>query len=74
MKFALAFILCSYVADSCMPPIIYPVEFDSEYECLRTGYAESLFKIEQMGEYEVNTHRLYIKFGCYEAEQQEQET
>ena len=41
-------------------------EFDTEYECLMEGYKQSQLKIEQIGPYDVNTHRMYIKFGCYE--------
>ena len=50
MKLTLAFLLCSYVAESCLPPYIHPMEFDSEYD--------------------INTHRMYIKFGCYPSETQ----
>ena len=74
MKFSLALILCSYIVDSCIPPYIYPTQFDSEYECLKTGYTESLIKLEEIGELEVNSNRLYIKFACYEDEAQEQDT
>ena len=74
MKITLAFLLCSYIAETCLPPHIYEIEFDSEYDCLVVGYEESLNKIIEIGEKDINTHRMYIKFGCYEAEQQEQET
>ena len=65
MKITLAFLLCSYVAESCLPPYIYPMQFDNEYDCLLVGYSESLRKIEEIGPYDINTHRMYIKFGCY---------
>ena len=65
MKFTLAFLLCSYVAESCLPPYIHPIKFDNEYDCLVAGYTESLDKIKEIGEYDINTHRMYIKFGCY---------
>ena len=65
MKFTLAFLLCSYVAESCLPPHIHPIKFDNEYDCLVAGYTESLNKIKEIGEYDINTHRMYIKFGCY---------
>ena len=67
MKVALAFLLCSYVAEPCLPPHIYPVEFDSEYDCLLVGYSESLKKIEEIGPTDVNKYGMYIKFGCYES-------
>ena len=74
MKFALAFLLCSYVAETCLPPHVYELEFDNEYDCLVTGYEESLKKIQEIGEIDVNEHRMYIKFGCYELEPENQET
>jgi hypothetical protein len=30
------------------------------------GYSESLKQIEQIGRLDVNEHRMYIKFGCFE--------
>ena len=53
---------------------IYELEFDNEYDCLVTGYEESLKKIQEIGEIDVNEHRMYIKFGCYELEPENQET
>ena len=67
MKITLAFLLCSYVAESCLPPYIYPVEFDSEYDCMIAGYSESLKKIEEIGPEDVNNYSMYIKFGCYKS-------
>jgi len=74
MKFALAFLLCSYTAESCLTPLVYPTQFDTEYDCLVTGYSESLKQIETIGESDVNEHRMYIKFGCYEVESTEENT
>ena len=67
MKITLAFLLCSYVAESCLPPYIHPVEFDNEYDCMIAGYSESLKKIEEIGPEDVNGYRMYIKFGCYKS-------
>ena len=67
MKITLAFLLCSYVAESCLPPYIHPIEFDNEYDCMIAGYSESLKKIEEIGPEDVNGYRMYIKFGCYES-------
>ena len=74
MNFALAFLLCSYTAESCLTPLVYPTQFDTEYDCLVTGYSESLKQIETIGESDVNEHRMYIKFGCYEVESTEENT
>ena len=67
MKITLAFLLCSYVAESCLPPYIHPVKFDNEYDCMIAGYSESLKKIEEIGPEDVNGYSMYIKFGCYES-------
>ena len=32
MKFTLAFLLCSYVAETCLPPHIWEEKFDTEYD------------------------------------------
>ena len=65
MKFALAFLLCSSIAETCLPPHVHHLEFDSEYECLMVGYKESLNKIIEIGPDDINEHSMYIKFGCY---------
>jgi len=67
VKITLAFLLCSYVAESCLPPYIHPVKFDNEYDCMIAGYSESLKKIEEIGPQDVNDYSMYIKFGCYES-------
>ena len=67
MKFTLAFLLCSYVAETCLPPHIWETQFDSEYDCMIAGYSESLKKIEEIGPEDVNGYSMYIKFGCYES-------
>ena len=67
MKFALAFLLCSSIAETCLPPHVHDLQFETEYDCLIKGYEESLLKIQEIGPYDINTHRMYIKFGCYES-------
>ena len=49
MKITLAFLLCSYVAESCLPPYIHPVKFDSEYEP-GIGYLGSFLVISPLSE------------------------
>jgi len=67
VKITLAFLLCSYVAESCLPPYIHPVKFNNEYDCMIAGYSESLKKIEEIGPEDVNDYSMYIKFGCYKS-------
>ena len=72
MKFGLAFLLCSYVAESCLPPLVYPEVFDTEYECLHNGYTKALTQLEEIGPIDVNEHRMYIKFSCFEVQENEE--
>ena len=39
-----------------------------------TGYAESLKQIQAIGPLDVNEHRMYIKFGCFEIPLTEEDT
>ena len=64
MKFSLALILCSYITNSCLLPHNYPEKFDSLYNCLIEGYEQSIVKIIDIGELDVNNSELYIKFMC----------
>ncbi len=64
MKFSLALILCSTITNSCLLPYKYPQNFDSLYTCLIEGYEQSITKMIDIGELEVNNNELYIKFMC----------
>ena len=44
MKFTLLMLICSLTAGECMPPHPMPEKYDSIYDCLNAGYAESLNK------------------------------
>ena len=63
MKIALFMIMCSAVANECMPPHKLG-HHDTLYECLNAGYTESLKKSKEIGQEEVNKHEIYIKFIC----------
>jgi hypothetical protein len=45
-------------------PYKYPQNFDSLYTCLIEGYEQSIIKMIDIGELEVNNNELYIKFMC----------
>ena len=64
MKFILALILFSYVAESCLPPYIYPTKFEDQYDCFMEGYKQSMVKMEEIGREEINEHKIYIRFIC----------
>jgi hypothetical protein len=64
MKILLTLIICSQVANTCMPPYPWPETFDTTYDCMIFGYEESLKKMEEIGRQEVNKHNIYIRFTC----------
>ena len=64
MKYTLLMLICSLAAGECMPPHPMPDKYDSIYDCLNAGYAESLKKSKEIGKEEINKHEIYIKFVC----------
>ena len=74
MKFTLALIMCSYVAGECMPPFIYDIKFNNQYDCLMKGYEESIVKMEEIGKKDINEHEIYIKFICTAGKIKEENT
>jgi hypothetical protein len=63
-KIILTLIMCSYSTGQCLPPYQYPNEFNDMYDCMMTGYLESIKKTEEFGRDQINQHGIYIKFGC----------
>ena len=59
-------IICSLMAGECMPPHSMPDKYDSMYNCLNAGYAESLKKSTEIGKEEINKYKIYIRFVCKE--------
>ena len=41
-------------------------KYDDVYSCLLDGYTKSIEKTEELGRIEVNAHKIFIKFDCYE--------
>ena len=64
MKILLSLIICSQVANTCMPPYPWPHTFNTTYDCMLFGYEESLKKMKEIGREEVNKHNIYIRFTC----------
>ena len=64
MKILLTLIICSQVANTCMPPYPWPQTFDTTYDCMIFGYEESLKKMKEIGKEEVNKHNIDIRFTC----------
>ena len=68
MKYLLIMIMCSSLSGTCMPGYEWPKQFDSMYDCLQSGYAQSLMQHEKLGPKEVNENGIYIKFICRKTE------
>ena len=66
MNFVLNLILCSAVANTCLPPYQYPDLFSDAYSCMIAGNEESILKLEEIGHLDVNENKIFIKFVCLE--------
>ena len=66
MNYVLHLIMCSAVANSCLPPYRYPDLFVDGYSCMIAGNQESILKLEEIGHLDVNENKIYIKFLCTE--------
>ena len=64
MKILLSLIICSYTANTCMPPYQWPEKFRTNYFCMMFGYEESAKKMKEIGREEINKYQMYIKFTC----------
>jgi|TARA_A100001011_G_C14164823_1_gene779861 SpoVK/Ycf46/Vps4 family AAA+-type ATPase len=66
MKISLILIMCSALANECLPPQAYNKVYDNFYDCMVSGYQESLNKSKELGKEQVNHHKIYIRFQCVE--------
>ncbi len=64
MKIVLIFLVCSYAASECAPPLRWPETFDDPYSCSVAGYEEATRKLKEIGREEVNKLGLSITFTC----------
>ena len=66
IKFALIIWVCSFVGNpgACLPPLEYPKQFDSWYECARTAHQESRKILASMGYKMVNESKIAMKYSC----------
>jgi len=65
-KFVLVIWVCSFLGGSgaCLPPMEYPKQFNSWYECTRTAHKESLLLMTKMGYKYVNDNKIAMKYTC----------
>ena len=64
MKILLSLVICSQVAGTCLEPYEWPQRFDTQYDCLMSGYEQSIIKMQQIGPEEVNKYNMFIRFTC----------
>ena len=69
MKILLILYMCSYTAGSCLPGHQWPDKFNDMYDCMQTGYSESMKKMEAVGRKDVNEHEVFIRFACVKEEE-----
>ena len=67
MKFVLVIIMCSGYQVMCMEPFKFTDGYDDVYTCLMDGYQKSIDKTEEIGRKEINKHKIFFKFDCYES-------
>ena len=68
MNFLLTMLICSSTVQgiTCLPPHTFDISYKDGYECMLDGYTKSHEKMVEFGREEVNKHKIFIKFGCYE--------
>ena len=65
IKFTLIIWVCSFLApDLCMKPIIYPIMYNSWYECSRSAHQESTRIISKLGYKYVNKNKVGTRYTC----------
>ena len=67
IKFTLIIWVCSFLGGQvCMPPIQFPVIYNSWYECSRAAHKESLKMMSNLGYNVVNKSQIAMKYRCKE--------
>jgi len=65
-KFILIIWVCSFASNpaACLPPLEFPKQFDSWYECSRGAHSESLKMLGKMGYKYVNDYKIAMSYSC----------
>ena len=64
-KFALIIWVCSFLGQpSCFPPMEFPKQFDSWYDCSRGAHKETLILMSKMGFKYVNDNKIAMSYSC----------
>ena len=67
MKWVLVVMMCSGYQGMCLDPVKLDKIYDDVYSCMIDGYTKAIEKTEEVGRREVNAHKVFIKFDCYES-------
>ena len=69
VKFTLILWVCSFLGEgvNCLPPMEYPTQFNSWYECSRTAHQESVKILSKLGYKYVNENEIGMKYSCKKA-------
>ena len=66
-KFALIIWVCSFIGQpTCLPPMEFPKQFDSWYECTRGAHSEALKITSKMGYKYINDNKIAMSYSCRE--------
>ena len=65
-KFALIIWVCSFIGSPapCLPPMEFPKQFDSWYECTRGAHSEALKITSKMGYKYINDNKIAMSYSC----------
>ena len=66
IKFILIVWVCSFAGNqaACLPPMEFPKQFNSWYECSRTAHTESVKMLSKMGYKYVNDNKIAMSYSC----------
>jgi len=69
VKFTLILWVCSFLGEGvvCLPPMEFPTQFNSWYECSRTAHKESVQILSKLGYKYVNENEIGMKYSCKKA-------
>ncbi len=63
MSYLLMLHICSATLMSCAEPVVFPPQ-NNHYNCTRSAYIHSINLLKELGEEEVNKHKIFIAFTC----------
>ena len=65
-KFILIIWVCSFAGNpaACLPPMEYPKQFNSWYECSRAAHNETLLMMSKMGYKYINENQIAMTYSC----------